>query len=132
MLTYGKLILLVSSSATLMLTVAAEAGIKPISDRQLATSQPLLPQNIGTGLGGLANLLPAILPIVLILGIGAFILPAIGLLLFGGAGGFGGLFEGFSKKRSNGDNSHPLFSTEKIVELINTVTKALEEAAKDN
>ncbi|GFS66075.1 uncharacterized protein TNIN_124941 [Trichonephila inaurata madagascariensis] len=134
MLTSGKLFLLVSASAALILTAAAETGAKPIShqtERQLATSPTLLPPTIGGGIGNLGNLLPAFLPIILILGIGAFILPAIGVLLFGGAGGFGGLFEGFSKKRSNGGDAHPLFSSEKIMELIQTVTKALEEAAKD-
>ncbi|KFM73908.1 hypothetical protein X975_01892, partial [Stegodyphus mimosarum] len=69
---------------------------------------------------------------ILILGIGAFLLPAIGLLLFGSSGGFGGFFDGFSKKRSsNLGVDHPLFSTEKLIELIQTVTKALEEASKE-
>ncbi|GFU45135.1 uncharacterized protein NPIL_663681 [Nephila pilipes] len=134
MLTSGKLFLLASASTTLILTVAAEIGAKPTShqtERQLATSPTLLPPTIGGGIGNLANLLPAFLPFILILGIGAFILPAIGLLLFGGAGGFGGLFEGFSKKRSNGVDTHPLFSSEKFLELVQTFTKALEEAAKD-
>ncbi|PRD29581.1 UNVERIFIED_CONTAM: hypothetical protein NCL1_28946 [Trichonephila clavipes] len=96
MLTSGKLFLLISASAALILTVAAEAGANPMShqtERQLATSPTLLPPTIGGGIGNLGNLLPAFLPIILILGIGAFILPAIGVLLFGGAGGFGGLFE---------------------------------------
>ncbi|KAF8784876.1 hypothetical protein HNY73_010490 [Argiope bruennichi] len=133
MFTHCKLFLLVSVFATLFLTVISETGTKPKPhkiERQLATSPPLLSSNLGAGLGGLTNIIPAVLPIILILGIGAFILPAIGLLLFGGAGGFGGLFDGFTKKRSNGEG-HPLFSTEKFAELINTVTKALEEASKD-
>ncbi|GBL75421.1 hypothetical protein AVEN_194608-1 [Araneus ventricosus] len=134
MLTQCKLFLLASASAALILSAAGETGPKPKShqtERQLATSPPLLSSNLGAGLGGLTNIIPAVLPIILILGIGAFILPAIGLLLFGGAGGFGGLFDGFSKKRSNGGDGHPLFSTEKFAELINTVTKALDEASKD-
>lgn len=129
-----NLFLLASACAVFILVNGSPASDS--AQRQIATSPPLLTSNIGGGLGGLSNLLPAMFPIILMLGAGAFILPAIGLLLFGGSGGFGGfgsgLFEGYNKKRANGDeNVHPLFSTEKLIELVHTVTKALEEASKD-
>ncbi|KAG8178573.1 hypothetical protein JTE90_004501 [Oedothorax gibbosus] len=131
--------LLVLASACAICVIAVPSHGNPTTDsvqRQLATSPPLLPTTIGGGLGGLTNLLPAIFPIILMLGAGAFILPAIGLLLFGGSGGFGGfgggLFDGYNKKRANGDESaHPLFNTEKLIELVHTFTKALEDASKE-
>lgn len=114
--------ILASSNASLK---ASDSSTK----RQIATQTPIMSPNIG---GPLGNILPAILPIILIFGLGAFLLPALGVLLFGSSGGFGGLFDGFGKKRSFNVKDNALFSPEKLLELVQTVTKAIEEASKAN
>lgn len=106
---------------------ATQETSDPFAKRQVISQTPIMSPNVGGILGGL---LPAILPVIFMLGIGAFLLPVIGILLFGSSGGPGGPFDGFGMKRSFSFKDNLLFSPEKMIELLQTVTKAIEEASK--
>lgn len=112
--------------------------LKEASERQLplTSAAPLINTVTGSFPSFLISILPALVPLIALLGLGLLLLPLIGLLLFdGNRWGHGGFFNDFfgGKRRSLGGlEKHPLFSKEKLLELIANVTTAIEKRSHEN